>query len=637
MIIDSKKPALSALVICLLLLFASSTSAGFLEMPDISEVPDLERQSMLRDLDIPSVRERSPDPEAGPRLAVSAFRLQGIVEFPELGITREDLDQMVEGIRHDMMAEDKLLDSGFTLEELGEVSDLLVEIEKETLDRHVSSLEVQKLVWLVRDQRSRRGITLGQIESIADRITRFYRERGFILAKAYIPKQQVRDGVVSLTMLLGLLGEVKTIDNVMYSDRLLESVFDDTLTKPVTNDVIEERLYYINDMPGISVQGFFEPGSQVGDTRLNIKVNREERFDGTVRMDNHGTKNTGEQRVYAEVVANNPLGNGDALLLGLLSAFSPDNTTYWQLNYQTPLFSPRWKLKLGAATNQFVVDQDESSLLVTEQLSGKTEQLSVATNYVIKRSRKKNYNIELRYENIISDLTLGNISSISETLDDEVNNTSLTFIYDVLNEEDRILHQGSVDLVSGEFVDGVEPASNQEESYYFVGADYTLLTFWKLPYFDSNTRIIMRASGQYTDSPLSSINQFSLAGPTRARGYPTDLFSADSAIYTGVEWIFNSPDIFDFGLFGDIKFGQISQPFLFADYAYGISNALKLGDADSKAGLFDVGLGIKFSYLNDFKGNLQIAFPINSNFSAADFSQPDDDIRVVFDFQYSFL
>jgi hemolysin activation/secretion protein len=619
------------------LLFTCNASAGFLEMPDISEVPDLERQSMLRDLDIPSVRERSPDPEAGPRLAVSAFRLQGIVEFPELGITREDINKIVEEIRHDLMAEDKLLDSGYTLEELGEISNMLVKIEEETLDRHVSSLEVQQLVWLVRDQRARRGITLGQIESIADKITRFYRERGFILAKAYIPQQQVRDGVVNLTMLLGLLGEVRAIDNTMYEGRLLESVFDDTLTKPVTNDIIEERLYFINDFPGISAQGFFEPGSQVGDTRLNIKVNTEKRFDGTVRLDNHGTENTGEQRLYAELITNNPLGNGDALLVGLLNAASPSNTTYWQLNYQTPLFSPRWKLKLGAATNQFVVDQDESSVLSSQELSGETEQMNVAVNYVIKRSRKNNYNVGLKYENILSDLTLGNISSISERLDDEVNNTSLIYNYDVLNEEDRILHQGSVNLVSGEFVKGVEPASTQEETYAFLGTDYTMLTFWKLPYFDTNTRIILRASAQYADLPLSSINQFSLGGATRVRAYPTDMFSADSAIYTGLEWIFNSPDLFNFGLFSDVKFGQISQPFFFADYAYGVSNSLDAAAEDDTASLFDVGLGLKFSYLNDFKGNLQIAFPISSVFSSPDLQSPEDDIRIVFDFQYSFL
>lgn len=620
-----------------LTLSGQNAVAGFLDMPDISEVPEFERRSMVQDLDIPGVRDRSPDPDAGPRLAVSAFRLQGIVEFPELGITREEIETMVEDIRHDLMAEDKLLDSGYTLEELGQLSDMLVEIEEETLDRHVSSLEVQKLVWLVRDQRSRRGITLGQIESIADKITRFYRERGFILAKAYIPKQEVRDGIVNLTMLLGLLGEVDAVDNEMYSDKTIESVFDDVLAKPVTHELTEERLYLINDFPGISVQGFFEPGAQVGDTRLNIKVNREKRYDGTVRVDNHGTEDTGQQRLYAEMTVNNPTGNADYLQLGLLNSFAPDNTTYWQLNYQSKLFSPRWKLKLSAATNQFVIDQSDSDLLSSLELSGETDQKSVAANYVIKRSRQKNYNTELQYENIVSHINLGDIASISELLDDEVNNTTLAFNYDVLDEQSKILHIGSVGLTNGRFVKGQQEASNQQSSYYFLSADYTLLTFWKIPWTDANSRILLRSSAQIADSPLSSISQFSLAGATRARGYPTDLFSADTALYTGLEWIFNSPDLFDFGVFGDVKFGQISQPFLFADFSYGISKALEYTDEDVEASVFDLGIGLRFSYLNDFKGNLQFAFPVGTNFSSTDFQEPDDSLRIVFDFQYRFL
>ena len=44
--------------------------AGFLDMPEITETPEFERKSMLRDIDIPGVKDRDPDPQAGPRLAV---------------------------------------------------------------------------------------------------------------------------------------------------------------------------------------------------------------------------------------------------------------------------------------------------------------------------------------------------------------------------------------------------------------------------------------------------------------------------------------------------------------------------------------------------------------------------------------
>ena len=314
--------------------------AGFLAMPDISDVPEIERHSMLRDLDIPGVRDRNLNPEAGPRLAVLAFRLQGMVEFPELGITKAELDKMVEAMRVEMMDEGELLESGFTQDELGEVSSLLLKIEDETQDRHVNTFELQQLVWLIRDQQLKRGITLGQIEVIADKITAFYRERGFILAKAYIPKQAVRDGIVNLTMQLGVLGEVNIENNALYNQQQLKNVFDDMIAKPVTSRQIEERLYLIGDYPGVSINGFFEPGTQLGDTRLSIKVNSEKPYTGNIRLDNHGTEETGKQRLYADVYVNNPLAIADFLQLGLLTAVSPGNTQYYLLRYNTNVYSP---------------------------------------------------------------------------------------------------------------------------------------------------------------------------------------------------------------------------------------------------------------------------------------------------------
>src|SRR6187431_88511 len=220
-------------------------------MPDTSEVPEFERESLSLDMDVPALRDRDPNPEAGPRLNVKEFRVQGLIEYPELGITRAKIIEQVEKIRFDMMDEGKQLESGYTIDELKEVSDLIAEIEKETEGRHVSPVEVQKLVFLIREQRRNRGITLGMIEVVADTITRYYRERGFILAKAYIPKQHVRDGVVTITLMLGQLGEVEVKNNKHYSEKLLKRVFNSSLAKPVTNDSVEENLYLINDLPGL--------------------------------------------------------------------------------------------------------------------------------------------------------------------------------------------------------------------------------------------------------------------------------------------------------------------------------------------------------------------------------------------------
>lgn len=612
------------------IIFNIPANAGFLDMPEITESLELERKSMLRDLDIPGVKDRNPDPTAGPRLAVKEFRVQGLTEYPELGITRKAIQKLVEKIRFDLMAEDKLLDSGYTLDELGGLSDLLVDIEEDTEKRHVTPIEVQKLVWLIRDQRLKRGITLGQIESIADRITKFYRERGFILAKAYIPKQEVRDGIVTLTLLLGMLGDVTVSNNKVYAEGSISSVFDNDLTKPVTSSLVEENLYLLNDFPGLSVSGYFEPGHQVGDTKLNINVNNEDKYSSNIRLDNHGTLDTGKYRLYADLQANNLLGITDLLNLSILTATAPSNTNYWKFNYQAKLFSPRWFANIESSTNQFVVDQENSNLNLNGIVS--TEGLSVL--YKLNRSRVSNDTLEIKQQSITSDLQLGDLPDLGNALDEKISTTSLTYKFDFLQEKQKRLHQGNITYTSGQYEYGDTVDTGKEFKYLTM--DYSILTFLKIPFTDSNSRLIFRAGGQFAGKYLSSIAKYALSGPSRARAFSPNVFSADDAIFTSMDMIFNSPDIFDFTIFGETKFKDIVKPFIFVDYAYGIQRAINSAKKDVKGELFDAGIGLKFNYSNNVQGNIQVAFPINSQFSDPDIVVKEDGMRVVFDFQYKF-
>lgn len=616
------------------LLHSLAATAGFLDMPEITETPMLRGKTMVQDLDIPNVRDRNRDPTSGPRLAVKEFRVQGLVEYPEMGITREAINKLVENIRRDLMGEGKLLPLGYTIKEIGEVTDLLVEIEDQTRDRHVTPLEVQRLVWLVREQRANRGIHLGQIEAIADQITAFYRDRGFFLAKAFIPKQEVREGIVTLTLLLGVLGEVNVKGNQLYTASDISEVFDDMLTQPVTNDNVEERLYLINDYPGLTVDGYFVSGYQVGDSKLNINVKQEERFSSNLRVDNHGTEDTGLYRTYADVQINNPFGLADQLHLSGLVATSPANTTYWRVHYETNFFSPRWKVSVSSSTNQYVVDQSLSES-ATLKIEGEVKQNKLATKYQFRRSRTKNYNVEFAYEEITSDISLN--ESDTNFLDEKVNNMLLSFNFDSLNEKSKILHEGSIRYTSGEFVYGQGLRSSSE--YDFYNLNYTFLTFAKVPFSDANSRLLIRTNAQYSDETnLSSIVRFQLGGSNKARAYSPSLFSADDAFYLGIDWVFNSPDFMDVTVFDTVNLKKFIKPFVFLDYAYGKQQAIAgvVGSESVEANISNWGFGLQFSHANKFTGNLMVAFPIEAKASVDEVMPDDPDNRIVFDFQYSF-
>ena len=636
-------------IIVLLFCFQSVAHAGFLEMPDTAEVPEFERESLLLDMDVPALRDRDPNPEAGPRLNVKEFRVQGLIEYPELGITRAQIIKQVEQIRFDMMDEGKQLDSGYTMDELKEVSDLIAEIEKETEGRHVGSVEVQKLVFLIREQRRKRGITLGMIEVVADTITRYYRERGFILAKAYIPKQHVRDGVVTITLLLGQLGEVEVKNNKHYSEKLVKRVFDSSMGEPVTNDMVEENLYLINDLPGLSVGGYFEAGSQVGDTKLNINVNDEKRLQANVRFDNHGSEESGEFRAYSDFYVNNALGIGDQLQLGVLGSFSPENSLYGSVRYSLPIYSPRLGFSLGASSNDFVTDTPDTQSNEPFEITGKTFVADAMFSYKLSRSRKNNNKILLGFSDIKSEIQYGNL--VGAGTEETVRKVDLIYQFDVLNEKRRTLHQGGVTLTAADFVMGAE--EGQAQSPAIFSFDYSMLSFVNVPFTENESKLILRSAGQYSGEALSEVLQFGLAGPTRARGFVINEFFADDALFLGSDLVFSGPSFGGYTIAGE-KLEDVIQPFVFIDMAYGRNNAFIDGEDDVTTHLVDAGIGIKIVFSEGLRGNLSLAVPVDAKKSAMELlakdeaeNEPDtaidkndyipgDGLKLYFDLQYGF-
>ena len=610
--------------------------SGFLDLPDTTEVPEYERDTLLKDMDIPPVRDRDPDPEAGPRLNVTEFRLQGLVEFPELGITRQAIIDKVESIRFELMREGSQTESGYTLDELGEVSDLVAQIEKETEGKHVGPLEVQRLVFLIRDQRRRRGVTLGMIETVADTITQYYRERGFILAKAYIPKQQVRDGVVTLTLLLGELGEVEVVNNKKIRSKYVEKIFKEDMFEPVTSWRIEEALYLVNDTPGVTAQGFFQPGKQVGDTKLSVNILDEQRWTSNVRVDNHGSDTTGEYRVYADVYLLNPLGYGDQLQIGGLYTFEPSNTTYGSLRYTAPFFSSKWTASLGVSSNDFIFQsrQSNNAIDLDASVAGKSLVADVKFNYKWKRSRKKNLSFDIIFEDIGTELVVVGNDSTTDAI-----NTTLNFNFDVINERSRRLHVGNISLVSSsiELDDGFGTVTS--EDLFYLSYDYSMLSFIKLPFSKKESRLVFKSAGQIGGQGLESVNQFALAGPTRSRGYATNTGFFDDALYFGADWFFSFTS-------SDKKFlgtelNKAFQPYLFADVSYGIlyaeeeaasntDNADSGGDINGE--LSNIGFGMNMNF-GGVRSNLSIAFPLSENIGLEE-EKPSS--TLYFDLQYSF-
>lgn len=171
-----------------------------------------------------------------------------------------------------------------------------------------------------------RTLDFSQIADAADAITALYRKRGWLLALAYLPEQQIRDGTVEIAVLEGRLGKLQlgTVEDGLdrgfaqaaASWRLPEG-------ETVSEANLVRNLLVINDQPGLAVNADVRPGSAVGSADVTVDLRRSGAdLRGSVVADNHGSRFTGRGRLGATFTALNLAGRGDQLELLALATQS---------------------------------------------------------------------------------------------------------------------------------------------------------------------------------------------------------------------------------------------------------------------------------------------------------------------------
>jgi len=179
-------------------------------------------------------------------------------------------------------------------------------------------------------------MSLGDLRTLAGRITAYYNSRGYFVAQAYLPAQDIRDGAVTIAVVEGHYGAV-TLNN---TSRLSNGVASGILSGLDSGDVVanaplERRLLLLSDIPGVGVNSTLAPGAAVGTSDLVVDIVDTRLITGSIQADNAGNRYTGEYRAGGAVNFNNITGHGDVASLRVLSSFEGMN--YARASYQTQL------------------------------------------------------------------------------------------------------------------------------------------------------------------------------------------------------------------------------------------------------------------------------------------------------------
>lgn len=453
-----------------------------------------------------------------------------------------------------------------------------------------------------------RELAMAELESVAARITKYYRDRGYLAARAYLPAQEIKDGIVEIAVIEGRYGKLA----VTNQSRLADSRITGALRNIQSGDAIqeqplEESILTLTDLPGAEVKTTLVPGATAGTSDLLVDITPGRLITGSLDLDNYGSRYTGSVRGGATVNINNPSGYGDSLTLRGITGGS--GMTYGRVAYQIPVTDRGTRVGVAYSDMHYELGKTFNSL----QANGTARIASAYVLHPVVRSRKLNAYVQIGYD----DKRLEDRVDATDTVTDKqvgvwtfavsgdgrdrfggggINGFSVTYTI------------GNLSIDSDDAKDLDDATAGTDGGYGKLNASYL-----RLQYLNENTTLYLSISGQIAGNNLDSSEKMYLGGAYGVRAYPQGEAAGDHGYLLTAEIRRNLPKLFS------RQPGNI-QATGFIDTGGVTANKDRWAAADAKnhRTLSAAGLGLTWGEPNNYQVRMSYAWKVGHEDATSD-------------------
>ena len=460
-------------------------------------------------------------------------------------------------------------------------------------------------------------LTLAQIERLAARISALYRERGYVLARAYVPAQEMRDGVVEIAVLEGRIGRIEVNGLRWYDPDYVRSyVWPANEARVFELGNFERGLLLLNDLPGLEVKSTLRRGVERGTTDVVLDVEKDQLITGAVDSNNYGSKVTGYERFGVALNLNNPLGVGDGLSFRGLT--SREGGALWlaRLSYTVPVNT--LGTKVGGAYTHVAVGTEVGAAVGQVDVNGAGDVGSLYAVHPFIRSRELSLYAQagFDYKDFTNTLNLKADSPDQESVTIVQKDRLRVFTAGgTLNAFDgwRGLNGVSLTLYQGvgDFLGGLHGDNDSHASRPGAGGTFTKLTgeASRVQQITATTSVFLRAAGQWAGTGLVAPEQFIVGGQGTVRGYPVAEIAGDNGYAVTGEFRWNAPGFADAPAFLGKRWGEILQFFVFIDHGGATLLEPQPGERGTRW-LTGGGVGVQMGITDNFLFKLEWAKPV---------------------------
>ena len=439
--------------------------------------------------------------------------------------------------------------------------------------------------------------TLAGMQQAANAITRYFRSKGYPLAQAYIPAQDITGGVVEIAVLIGRVGEVTIKHSSTIHDKAIrQQLIGLQAGDYITQAKLERATLLANELSGVEAKMTLTPGKTTGLTNVILTVQQKGgKISGSTSVNNWGNRFTGSWQLNNTINFANLSQRGDNAFLALTT--TGENLVSGNVNYQIPLWEGG-KLNVGYSQMRYELGEE----MADRQGTGTAYTTHADITYMVNRSRNSNLNMIIGYDKKRLD---------DQDRFDSSNKNSRVFSFGLSGDSNDSWGGGGIVAYSLTRYQGNLNGSSGLYALPTGNWDKTAFSLMRMQNITDRLSLFLSFSGQEAGRNLDTSERFSLGGATGVRAYPLGEASGDEA------WMLNSE--LRWLLPRKIGKGSIQ---LIGFYDTGTSHIEKnpnpANPSPNRRSLSGAGLGINYTVPSDYYIKVHYAWKTGSEAAKSD-------------------
>ena len=391
-----------------------------------------------------------------------------------------------------------------------------------------------------------RPLSFAELLQARSKVTELYTESGYITSGAFIPPQELSDGVVKIQILEGGIEEINVAFQEIKEDPETGEETPETVEGHLTPNYVKNRLEIATSgalnvdslLTGLqmlqldplieNLSAELSAGSRPGRSLLDVTVREASPYRASFSIDNGRAPSVSTFRQQASIGHANLLGYGDALDLTYTNT---EGSGQWQGNYSIPINARNGRLSFNYSNTDSTIIEPPFDRV---DIEAKSRNYEVSLRQPLIQTPTKEFNLGFTAVRRESDTSLLGVNfPLSPGANDngETRLSILRFFQEVTARDAK-----QVFAARSQFSLGVgwfdATVNDDEPDSRFV--NWRAQLQW-LRLLAPDTVLLLRSDFQLSPDALVPLEQFGLGGQQSVRGYRQDALLTDNAIFASAE------------------------------------------------------------------------------------------------------